>query len=46
VGVTAMRRFLRPVVYQNVPDDLLPAALREANPLGLPRRINPPGDAS
>jgi NADP-dependent aldehyde dehydrogenase len=40
VGVTAMRRFLRPVVYQNVPDDLLPAALRESNPLGLPRRIN------
>jgi NADP-dependent aldehyde dehydrogenase len=40
VGVTAMRRFLRPVAYQNVPDDLLPEALREANPLGLPRRIN------
>jgi NADP-dependent aldehyde dehydrogenase len=44
VGVTAMRRFLRPVVYQNVPDELLPAALRDSNPLGLPRRINPSGE--
>jgi NADP-dependent aldehyde dehydrogenase len=40
VGVTAIRRFLRPVSYQNVPDDLLPEALRNANPLGLPRRLN------
>jgi acyl-CoA reductase-like NAD-dependent aldehyde dehydrogenase len=40
VGVTAIRRFLRPVAYQNVPDALLPDALRDANPLGLPRRIN------
>jgi NADP-dependent aldehyde dehydrogenase len=40
VGVTAIRRFLRPVAYQDVPDSLLPAALRDANPLGLPRRVN------
>ncbi|GIL31177.1 aldehyde dehydrogenase (NADP(+)) [Actinocatenispora comari] len=40
VGVTAIRRFLRPVAYQDVPDALLPAALRDANPLGLPRRLN------
>ncbi len=40
VGVTALRRFLRPVAYQDVPDALLPAALRDANPLGLPRRCN------
>jgi NADP-dependent aldehyde dehydrogenase len=40
VGVTAIRRFLRPVVYQNVPDAFLPAPLQEANPLGVPRRVN------
>lgn len=40
VGVTAIRRFLRPVAYQNLPDPLLPEALRDANPLGLLRRVN------
>jgi len=40
VGSTAVRRFLRPVAYQSLPDPLLPAALRDANPLGLPRRVN------
>jgi acyl-CoA reductase-like NAD-dependent aldehyde dehydrogenase len=40
VGVAAARRFLRPVSYQSVPDTLLPAALREANPLRLPRRVD------
>lgn len=40
VGVTAMRRFLRPVAYQDVPDGLLPPELADANPLGLPRRVN------
>ncbi|MFI6149387.1 aldehyde dehydrogenase (NADP(+)) [Streptomyces sp. NPDC051109] len=41
VGGTAVERWLRPVVYQSVPDPLLPAELREANPLGLPRRTTP-----
>lgn len=40
VGVTAVRRFLRPVSYQGVPDSALPAPLRNANPLGIPRRVN------
>jgi NADP-dependent aldehyde dehydrogenase len=40
VGMTAVRRFQRPVAYQNVPDDLLPEPLREANPAGLPRRVD------
>ncbi|MFS0713165.1 aldehyde dehydrogenase (NADP(+)) [Microbacterium sp. 2P01SA-2] len=40
VGTAAITRFLRPVAYQNVPDALLPAALQEANPLGIPRRVN------
>ncbi|MER6777153.1 MULTISPECIES: aldehyde dehydrogenase (NADP(+)) [unclassified Streptomyces] len=41
VGGTAIERWLRPVVYQSVPDPLLPAELREGNPLGLPRRVTP-----
>jgi NADP-dependent aldehyde dehydrogenase len=40
VGVTAMRRFLRPLAYQSLPDALLPAALADANPLGIPRRVD------
>jgi hypothetical protein len=40
VGSTAIRRWLRPVAYQGVPDDLLPAALQDANPLGLRRLVN------
>jgi NADP-dependent aldehyde dehydrogenase len=38
VGATSIRRFLRPVAFQNVPDGLLPDELRDANPLHLPRR--------
>jgi len=40
VGVTAIRRFLRPIAYQSVPDALLPPALRDANDLGVPRRVD------
>lgn len=40
VGATAIRRFLRPVTFQNVPEELLPEALRDDNPLGIPRRAN------
>lgn len=40
VGVTALRRFLRPIAYQSVPDPLLPPALRDRNELGIPRRID------
>lgn len=40
VGTLAIDRFLRPVCYQNVPDALLPAALQNANPLGIQRLIN------
>jgi alpha-ketoglutaric semialdehyde dehydrogenase len=39
VGTLAMMRFLRPVCYQDVPDALLPAALQDANPWGLTRRM-------
>ncbi|SFD32141.1 aldehyde dehydrogenase (NADP(+)) [Massilia yuzhufengensis] len=37
VGATAIDRFLRPVCYQNVPEGLLPEALRDDNPLRLAR---------
>ena len=40
VGGTAIRRFLRPVVFQDYPAELLPPALRDDNPLGLGRRID------
>ncbi|MFZ4575700.1 MAG: aldehyde dehydrogenase (NADP(+)) [Phycisphaerales bacterium] len=40
VGRFAMRRWCRPVAYQNCPDPLLPAELRESNPLGIGRRVN------
>ena len=40
VGATAIRRFLRPVAYQNMPEELLPEALRSANPLGIVRRVD------
>ncbi|MXM63124.1 aldehyde dehydrogenase family protein [Streptomyces sp. HUCO-GS316] len=40
VGGTAIERWLRPVVYQGAPEALLPAELRDENPLGLPRRFN------
>jgi NADP-dependent aldehyde dehydrogenase len=37
VGTLAIRRFLRPVCYQDIPDHLLPPALRAANPWRVPR---------
>jgi NADP-dependent aldehyde dehydrogenase len=40
VGATAVRRFLRPVAFQSAPAGLLPAALRDGNPLGIPRRVD------
>jgi NADP-dependent aldehyde dehydrogenase len=40
VGTTSLRRFLRPVVYQNMPQALLPEVLRDGNPLGVPRRVD------
>ncbi|HDR9021841.1 TPA: aldehyde dehydrogenase (NADP(+)) [Burkholderia vietnamiensis] len=40
VGARAIERFLRPVSYQDVPDALLPDALRDRNPLNVPQRID------
>ncbi|MDP9936822.1 NADP-dependent aldehyde dehydrogenase [Paenarthrobacter nicotinovorans] len=40
VGTLAINRFLRPVAYQNLPQELLPAALQDTNPWHLNRRID------
>ena len=40
VGTTAIRRFIRPVCYQNYPQALLPQALQDNNPLGIRRLVN------
>lgn len=40
VGVTAIRRFLRPVTYQAFPQELLPEALQDRNHLRIQRRLN------
>jgi NADP-dependent aldehyde dehydrogenase len=39
VGVTAIRRFLRPVAFQDAPEHVLPEELRDAY-RGIPRRID------
>ncbi|PWK82462.1 NADP-dependent aldehyde dehydrogenase [Lentzea atacamensis] len=40
VGATSIRRWIAPVTYQSWPDALLPAELQDANPLGIPRRVD------
>ncbi|WP_338581742.1 aldehyde dehydrogenase (NADP(+)) [Pseudomonas sp. MAG733B] len=40
VGSLAIERFLRPVCYQNCPDELLPDALKNGNPLGIARLVD------
>ena len=40
VGTLAIRRFLRPVCYQDMPPALLPQAVQDANPLGVPRLMD------
>jgi NADP-dependent aldehyde dehydrogenase len=38
--MTAVRRFLRPVAFQNAPAHVLPPELQDANPLGIWRRVD------
>jgi NADP-dependent aldehyde dehydrogenase len=40
VGTLSIRRFLRPVCYQNMPAELLPDALRSENGMAIPRLID------
>lgn len=41
VGARAITRWLVPTAFQDWPDDLLPAELQDANPLRVPRTIQP-----
>lgn len=40
VGTSAIKRFARPIAFQNMPHDLLPPALQDENPLGIWRTID------
>ncbi|MGF6884098.1 NADP-dependent aldehyde dehydrogenase [Nocardia sp. GAS34] len=40
MGTAAIDRFLRPVAWQGFPEALLPAPLRDANPWGIPQRVD------
>lgn len=40
VGADAIKRFVRPVAFQNFPDALLPDELKTTNPLGIWRTVN------
>jgi alpha-ketoglutaric semialdehyde dehydrogenase len=40
VGTLAIERFLRPVAYQDMPAELLPPVLADANPLGAWRLVD------
>ena len=40
VGSYAIKRFARPIAFQDMPQTLLPEALMDANPLGIWRTVN------
>ncbi len=40
VGVDAIKRWVRPVSYQNCPDELLPPSLKNSNPLNIFRIVD------
>lgn len=40
VGLTAVKRWVRPVTFQDWPDQLLPDALQDKNPLNITRTVN------
>ncbi|MHC6593056.1 aldehyde dehydrogenase (NADP(+)) [Arthrobacter sp. C152] len=40
VGTAAIRRFLRPVAFQQFPAQRLPEPLRDDNPWGVPQRVD------
>jgi len=40
VGVDAIKRFVRPVAFQDAPDEYLPDELKDANPLSIWRRVD------
>jgi NADP-dependent aldehyde dehydrogenase len=40
VGAHAIKRFARPIAFQDMPDDLLPDALKDGNPLAIMRQVD------
>lgn len=40
VGAEAIKRFVRPVCFQDCPEEFLPDALKDANPSGIMRKVN------
>lgn len=40
VGIHSIKRWVRPFSYQDWPNDSLPAALKDENPLGIVRLVN------
>ncbi|MGV8875891.1 MAG: aldehyde dehydrogenase (NADP(+)) [Rhodoglobus sp.] len=45
VGTAAIGRFLRPVAFQDAPQSLLPAPLRDDNPWSVPQKRNVAGES-
>ncbi len=40
VGADAIKRFVRPIAFQGMPNSLLPDELKNENPLGIIRKVN------
>lgn len=40
VGSRAIERFLRPVAYQNLPEELFPEEIQKANVWSVPQRVD------
>jgi NADP-dependent aldehyde dehydrogenase len=40
VGADAIKRFARPIAFQDMPSALLPDTLQDHNPLGIWRTVN------
>jgi alpha-ketoglutaric semialdehyde dehydrogenase len=40
VGTDSIKRWVRPISYQNWPNELLPVELQNANPLSISRKVN------
>jgi NADP-dependent aldehyde dehydrogenase len=40
VGTDAIKRFVRPLAYQSAPQEFLPDELKDANPLGIWRKVD------
>lgn len=40
VGAYAIKRFARPIAFQDMPQELLPEALKDGNPLGIWRMVD------